>query len=537
MANPVQDYGLRESATIMRPPIFLSVLLAPWVLSLSTLGAAPVDFVRDVKPIFEAACIHCHGPEKQEGKVRMDTKAATFAANGENPGVTPGKPDESSVYWTTVEPEDSDLIMPPKKPFLEKHQTDLIKAWIEQGAAWPEGLVLKEEPRMNFANNIKPLLERGGPFSEEDRRLIRLWADQGAVWPKDQALAGSGTAKKEEPAGPRDNLKLTAQIHEKIVGTTKEQTPAEMKEYTAAVPATGAKYTMVPIPGGTFTMGSPESEKGRNADEGPQHQVQIEPFWMGKFEVTWDEYEPFMITDVPRHKNGAPERIPEDADPAFVVSKPTTPYEEMSFGMGTVGCPAISMTEHAALKYCQWLSTQTGHFYRLPTEAEWEYACRAGTKTAYSWGDDPAEMDKYAWHYGNAEEKYHPIGKKLPNPWGLHDMHGNVIEWCLDWYDAGSYAQRTGVSSNPFVKPNSGKLYPRVARGGSWFDDPELLRSAARFKSNIAWKNQDPQLPKSIWYHTDAHWLGFRLVRPLKVPAPEVMHEYWNLGLGQENED
>lgn len=523
----------------MRSLIAISLTGALWAISLSPLRAEPVDFVRDIKPIFEAACIHCHGPKKQEGKYRMDTKAATFAGTSDNPGVVPGKPDESSVYWTTIEPPDSDLVMPPKKPFLEKHQTDLIKAWVEQGANWPEGLVLNEVPRMDFANNIKPLLERGGPFSAAERRLIRLWAEQGAVWPQGSTLAGAAPAgATAAPAGPRDDISLTKVIHEKVVGTSKEQSAADMKEYTATVPASGAKYTMVPIQGGSFTMGSPESETGRNADEGPQHTVQIDPFWMGKFEVTWNEYEPFMITDVPRQKDGTPEEIPADADPAFVVSKPTTPYQEMSFGMGTVGCPAISMTEHAALKYCQWLSAQTGHFYRLPTEAEWEYACRAGTKTAYSWGDDAAQADKYAWFYGNAGEKYHPVGQKLPNPWGLHDMHGNVIEWCLDWYDAGTYAQRKAAAvTNPLEKPRDDKLYPRVARGGSWFDDADLVRSAARFKSNIAWKTQDPQLPKSIWYHTDAQWLGFRLVRPLKVPSAEEMNAIWNMGLGQENEE
>lgn len=519
----------------MRSPFIVTV----WALSLGALSATTVDFVRDVKPIFEGACIHCHGPKKQEGKFRMDTKAAAFAGIEDNPGVTPGKPAESSLYWTTVEPESSEDVMPPKKPFLEKHQTDLIKAWIEQGAAWPEGLVLNEEPRMSFATNIQPLFEKGGPFSAEERRLIRLWADQGAVWPAGQALAGSAAkpGAKEEPSGPKDDLKLSTSIHDKIVATSKEQSPNDMKEYTTAVPASGAKFTMLPIPGGSFTMGSPDSEKGRNADEGPQHEVKIDPFWMGKFEVTWNEYEPFMITDVPRHKDGTPEEIPADADAAFVVSKPTTPYQEMSFGMGTVGCPAISMSEHAALKYCQWLSAQTGHFYRLPTEAEWEYACRAGTKTAFSWGDDSAQADKYAWFWGNSGEKYHPVGKKLPNPWGLHDMHGNVIEWCLDWYDPGTYAQHKAAAvTNPLVKPKDGKLYPRVARGGSWFDDADLLRSSTRFKSNIAWKTQDPQLPKSIWYHTDAQWLGFRLVRPLKTPSAQEMHDVWNMGRGQEND-
>jgi len=526
--------GVRTLQRISMKTRFLPVLALCFV-SLSGLHARTVDFVSDVKPILEAACIHCHGPEEAEGDVRMDTKAAAFEANGVNPGVTPGDPNQSSIYWTTVEPKDSDYIMPPKEPFLEDHQTEILKAWIEQGAEWPEGVVLEEQPRMSFVNNIQPLFERGGPFTEEERRLIRLWADQGAVWPEGLALGGTGD---EEETGPADNLDLTAQIRENVVAVSTEQSEAEMEEYTATVPATGAKYTMVPIPGGTFTMGSPKSEKGRNDDEGPQRNVQVSPFWMGKFEVTWNEYESFMITDVPRRKDGSPEKIPDDADPAFIVSKPTTPYTEMSFGMGTDGYPAISMTQHAALKYCQWLSAQTGHFYRLPTEAEWEYACRAGTDTAFSWGDDPAKMDEYAWHWQNSDEKYQQVGKKLPNPWDLHDMHGNVMEWCLDWYDESAYAKnRADTVIDPYMKPVFDKLYPRVARGGSWYDDPEYLRSAARYKSNAAWKTQDPQLPKSIWYHTDAHWLGFRLVRPLKVPPAQTMHEIWNSGRGQENED
>jgi formylglycine-generating enzyme required for sulfatase activity len=120
------------------------------------------------------------------------------------------------------------------------------------------------------------------------------------------------------------------------------------------------------------------------------------------------------------------------------------------------------------------------------------------------------------------------VGTKKPNPWGLYDMHGNVMEWTLDQYIADAYSKRTGVTENPLEMPTT--LYPRVARGGSWYDPPEYLRSAARSPSDENWKVQDPQLPKSIWYHTDAHWLGFRVVRPLKVPEDQVMHDIWNMG-------
>jgi formylglycine-generating enzyme required for sulfatase activity len=216
---------------------------------------------------------------------------------------------------------------------------------------------------------------------------------------------------------------------------------------------------------------------------------------------------------------------------ADAVSRPTKPYVEMSFGMGKEGFPAISMTQHAANKYCQWLSAKTGHYYRLPTEAEWEYACRAGTTTAFSFGDDPAPIGEYAWYGKNSDYKYQKVGKKKPNPWGLHDMHGNVAEWVLDGYSADFYKQLANlVAENPWNKAT--QPYPHSVRGGSWDDDDAVkLRSAARKFSDPSWKIQDPQLPKSIWYLTDAQFLGFRVVRPLKVPAPEELSKVWTSGV------
>ena len=280
---------------------------------------------------------------------------------------------------------------------------------------------------------------------------------------------------------------------------------------------------MVPIPGGEFTMGSAVGEPDRREDEGPQRKVQVDPFWMGVHEVTWDIYRLFMFSRL-ADDAGAKDELVDG------VSRPTPPYVEMSFGMGVQGYPAISMTQHAAAKFTQWLSAKTGHFYRLPTEAEWEYACRAGTTTAYSFGDDPTELGDYAWHFGNSEFKYQQVGNKTPNPWGLHDMHGNVAEWTLDAYDPAGYASAPVL--NPWIRPQ--KLYPRAARGGSWNDDPDRLGCASRLASDESWKMQDPQLPKSIWYHTDAHWLGLRVVRPVKTPTADEMFEYWNSGLANQ---
>ncbi len=306
---------------------------------------------------------------------------------------------------------------------------------------------------------------------------------------------------------------------------------ASMKTYRETIPGTGVSFEMVPLPGGRFWMGSPEEEEGRRRDEGPRHEVQVSPFWIGRHEVTWDEYHLFMFRlDQEMRKKGQAEPAPQDPW-ADAVSRPTPPYVPMDFGMGVEGCPATGMTQFAARQYTKWLSMKTGRFYRLPTEAEWEYACRAGTETAWSFGDDPDLLDEYAWYFDNAEDRYHPVGRKKPNPWGLYDMHGNVAEWVLDGYDRNFYEAlaAAGPAVDPIRWPEA--LYPRVVRGGSWDDDPEATRSAARRRSSKAWKVQDPQIPKSIWYHTDAPFVGFRVVRPLVEPSDEEKARYWEADL------
>jgi formylglycine-generating enzyme required for sulfatase activity len=323
-------------------------------------------------------------------------------------------------------------------------------------------------------------------------------------------------------------------IYKKIVDALDVKNAAQMKAYTNTIPGTSVTYVMMPIPAGEFTMGSPESENGRKPDEGPQHKVKIEPFWMAKFEITWNEYELFMYPEDEKKLAKATLGDVYVDKVADAVTRPSKPYVEMSFGMGKYGFPAISMTQHAANKYCHWLSAKTGHFYRLPTEAEWEYAARAGTTTAYFFGDDPKQLDQYAWSANNSDFKYQKVGKKKPNPWGLCDIYGNVVEWCLDQYDPNFYKQfATEPADNPWNRAS--KPYPHVVRGGSWDDDDvALLRSAARRGSDRSWKAQDPQLPKSVWYHSDAQFVGFRLVRPLKVPAPEQLVKYWTSGVEKE---
>jgi formylglycine-generating enzyme required for sulfatase activity len=202
--------------------------------------------------------------------------------------------------------------------------------------------------------------------------------------------------------------------------------------------------------------------------------------------------------------------------------------------MGKYGYPAGSMTQFAALMFCKWLSLKTGHFYRLPTEAEWEYACRAGTNTAYPFGDDVSELDNFGWYYENSNYTYHKVGEKNPNPWGLYDMLGNVAEWTLDHYFADIYERWQGDDlKNPWSKPQA--LYPRTVRGGSYDDDADKLRCASRIPSNPEkWKQRDPQIPKSFWWNTDSPFVGFRIVRSFKELTQEEIDNFWGLNLDEE---
>ncbi len=296
----------------------------------------------------------------------------------------------------------------------------------------------------------------------------------------------------------------------------------EMKPYKEVISGVNITFEMVPIPGGKFKMGSPDSEENREESEGPVHEVEVEPFWMGKHEITWDEYDVWTYgLDIQRRKIMG-DKTTDNDKLSDAITKPTKPYVDMTFGMGHDGYPAICMTQLAAKMYCKWLTKKTGHYYRLPTEAEWEYACRAGTSTPYSFGKNADDIDDYAWHYDNSDETYHKVGKKKPNPWGLYDMHGNVSEWVLDQFDPNYYKtfKKGVVAKSPLNVPV--KLFPRIVKGGSWDDDPPILRSAARIYSEEDWKMQEPKLPQSIWYHTDAQHVGFRIIRPLNVPSEEV---------------
>ena len=327
-------------------------------------------------------------------------------------------------------------------------------------------------------------------------------------------------ASAQDPKVPGDDGTI---VIPDAVATTQEQ----MRRYIELIEHSPAKIEMIPIPSGTFQMGSPEGQENRKTDEGPVHEVKVGPFWMAKCEITWDAYDVWMsdLDVFYREVNKVKATKRDELADEFQKSQPTKPYTDMTFGMGKHGYPAICMTQHAARTFCKWLSRKTGRYYRLPTEAEWEYACRAGTAEAYSFGSDASELENYAWFVDNAGEGYHKVGLKKPNPWGLHDMHGNVAEWVLDQHTTEGYPADLRAE-NPLLVPKT--LYPRVVRGGGWNQEAVALRSGAREGSTEDWIAQDPQSPVSIWYLTDALHVGFRIVRPLSEPTEEEKNKFWD---------
>jgi formylglycine-generating enzyme required for sulfatase activity len=291
---------------------------------------------------------------------------------------------------------------------------------------------------------------------------------------------------------------------------------AAVAPYTETIPGTSVSFDMVPVPGGTFTMGSPASEALRGEDEGPQVKVQVAPFWMGKLEVTWAEFDLFAFAKKAPPAAGS---TPTGAD---AVSGPTPPYADESWGFGKDKQPALGMTWHAAAEYCRWLSAKTGKTYRLATEAEWEYAARAGTSTPWSSGATAETLADVAWYAANSGGKPHLGGQKKANAFGLFDLHGNVAEWVIDQHEPKRY-ERLAALPQPAVSPVAvpgAARYAHVTRGGGFEDEPAMLRSAARRPSDPEWSRRDPQLPQSIWWHTDAIFVGFRIVRAVdETPA------------------
>ena len=242
----------------------------------------------------------------------------------------------------------------------------------------------------------------------------------------------------------------------------------------------GAEIEMVWIEPGTFMMGSSEDEPGRQHIEGPQHEVTItRGFWLGKYELTKGQWESVMGT---------------------------TPWAGHSYFQPDANYPAQYISWETAQEFVGKLNEAEGsEIYRLPTEAEWEYACRAGTETSWPFGDDESLLGQYAWYYDNTTnigaEYPHAVGTNLPNPWGLYDMHGNVQEWCQDLY--GAYASDPQTDPQGVLSGSS-----RVLRGGGFSHSAPDTRSAKRHSS---------------WYGSPSYRFGTRLLRTGPAPDPTTI--------------
>jgi formylglycine-generating enzyme required for sulfatase activity len=298
-----------------------------------------------------------------------------------------------------------------------------------------------------------------------------------------------------------------------------QQPDSSFSAYEQLIPGSPVTFKMVPIKGGSFTMGSPDNEKGRDPDEGPQKIFFISPFWIGAYEVTHDEFDIFYKDDSISRNSGT------DA-----ITRPSPQYVDLSWGMGRGGgFPVNSMQQRTAMMYCYWLYKKTGIFYRLPTEAEWEYACRAGSSSSYFFGSNESDLEKYAWYAKNSSLKYHKTGLLQPNAWGLYDMLGNVSEWVLDQYDENYFTKMKDVDADPELKPVA--RHPRLLKGGAYADKAIDLRCANRTKWLPEWNRRDPQIPKSKWWLTDAPFAGFRIVRPVKQPSGDEIEKFFTLYL------
>lgn len=284
--------------------------------------------------------------------------------------------------------------------------------------------------------------------------------------------------------------------------------------YEQKIAGTNVSFKMVPVTGGEFTMGSNGNEKGYQPGDGPATKVAVASFWMEEHEVTYDEYVLFQDEQM-------------DAEPKpDGITRPSPPYIDFTLGMGkSGGFPANSMHQYGAIMYCKWLYKKTGIFYRLPTEAEWEYAARAGASTAYPFGNADDKLSEYAWYAANSGGKYHKVKELKPNAWGLYDMLGNVAEWTLDQYKDDYFDDIKANPNEPWIKPSS--KYPITLKGGTFKDESDKLRCAARIRSDPKWNARDPQIPRSKWWNADAPFIGFRIIRPVKQPSPEEIDQFF----------
>ena len=320
----------------------------------------------------------------------------------------------------------------------------------------------------------------------------------------------------------KDVFKPSGKIYESATEVT------AFENFIETIPGTAASISMIAVPGGEFTIGSPEDEPFREDNEGPQRRVRISPFFMGEVEVTWDQFWAFYSETMSEGRTPPAVIYANNSrDDIDAVSGPTPPFGLPDQGWGMGSRPAITMTHYSAQTFCQWLSLKTGRKYRLPTEAEWEYAARGGTQTPYFFEGNPKKLSNegflksifkpdttgiysYAVYANNSGNRTQDPSDARPNPFGLKNMLGNVMEYCEDWYAEDAYMAIADGDLDP-KGPSEGTEH--VVRGGHYNSDASELRSASRSHTeHDDWLKTDPQNPKSIWWYSDVKGIGFRVV-------------------------
>ena len=297
---------------------------------------------------------------------------------------------------------------------------------------------------------------------------------------------------------------------------------AEPEVLEIPIPGSPVVLRFVTVQGGELRLGSPPDEVGRDEDEGPERTVTLSPFWIGTTEVP---HEAFALFRHRRLDSNAATAAAGPFDPD-AVTRPSPPYEDPSHGMGRDGMPATGMTRLSALQFARWLSEKTGRLFRLPTEAEWEYACELDSPP------EPLPSTESAWLAENSAGSLHPVGEQAPGGLGIHDLRGNAAEWVLDEYVAGAYGElsvRPPATDPVGGRPGRGR---GIVRGGAFDDAPDDARCAERFPETPAWKRRDPQVPKSRWWNTDSPHVGFRLVTPAETLGMDQIRSYWTELLG-----
>ncbi len=251
-----------------------------------------------------------------------------------------------------------------------------------------------------------------------------------------------------------------------MVPSAAQPPAAKLAPFTETLEKSVVKIDMVPIPGGTITIRSKP--------------VTVKPFWMAKTETPWEAYDVFMASGPPSPSYGQTDVAPD------AIALPSKSYILPDLGWGHNGYPAINISFLSVEMFCRWMAKSTGKKYRIPTEAEWELACRAGALGP--WKLDTATLEKSAWYVGNSSRMSHPVGKKAPNKWGLYDILGNTGEWATD------------LDGKP------------ILCGGTFLDGAKAIAPGTRRRQTPAWQATDPQFPKSRWWVADGKFVGFRLV-------------------------